>query len=116
LTDVYRQVDVVVVPSLYEAWGLVVHEGLAYGLAVITSDQVGSADDLIDVGVNGLVVPARSPEALAEAMRRLAGWSPEQWEQVAVRSRELVANCSFERAADGFVRACAMALEHRRAS
>ena len=58
-----------IVPSLYEAWGLVVHEGLAYGLPVAVTDQVGAGDDLIDPGVNGYVVPAGSAEGLAHAMR-----------------------------------------------
>ena len=83
LADVYRQADVLVVPSLYDAWGLVVHEGLAHGLSVITTDQVGAADDLIDPGTNGYVVPAGSPQALAEAMRAVAGWTHEQWQGAA---------------------------------
>ena len=60
LPDLYRQADVLVVPSLFEPWGLVVHEGLAHGLPVIATDQVAAADDLIDSGVNGYVVPAGS--------------------------------------------------------
>ena len=47
-----------VVPSLYEPWGLVAHEGLASGLPVIATDQVGAADDLIEPGLNGDVVAA----------------------------------------------------------
>ena len=52
------QVDALVLPSLYEPWGLVVHEGLAHGLPVIATDQVASADDLVESSVNGYVVPA----------------------------------------------------------
>ncbi len=33
LPDLYGQADILVVPSLFEPWGLVVHEGLAHGLA-----------------------------------------------------------------------------------
>jgi len=61
LAQAYREADVLVVPSLYEPWGLVVHEGLAYGLPVIATDQVGAADDLVDPGVNGFIVPCGVP-------------------------------------------------------
>jgi glycosyltransferase involved in cell wall biosynthesis len=115
LADAYRQADVLVVPSLYEPWGLVVHEGLAYGLPVIVTDQVAAGDDLIDPGVNGYVVPAGSSPALAEAMRPVAGWTPEQWERIASRSTETLAACSLDRAVEGFVRGCSIAVERRRA-
>ena len=76
LPGLYRQADILVVPSVFEAWGLVVHEGLAYGLPVITTDQVGAADDLVDSGVNGYVVPAGDHEVLAGAMRRRQSGRP----------------------------------------
>jgi glycosyltransferase involved in cell wall biosynthesis len=114
LANAYREAHFLMVPSLYEPWGLVVHEGLAYGLPVITTDQVGAADDLIESSVNGYVVPAGSPQALAGAMRRAAKWVPEHWERAARRSDELLANCSIDRGVDGFIRGCALAVEHRR--
>jgi glycosyltransferase involved in cell wall biosynthesis len=112
--DLYTAVDALVVPSLYEPWGLVVHEGLAYGLPVIATDQVGAAPDLIDHGVNGYVVPAGSAMATVEAMRSVAVWTDEQRAAGVSRSRETLASCSFDRGADGFVQGCALALEHRR--
>ena len=114
LGDLYAEVDAMVVPSLYEAWGLVVHEGLAHGLPVIATDQVGAADDLIDPVVNGYVVPACSVEATAEAMRSVAAWTPEQRARAERRSLEALASFSFDRCADGFIQGCALALEHRR--
>lgn len=114
LSDVYRRADVLVVPSLYEPWGLVVHEGLAHGLAVVATDQVGAGDDLIDAGTNGYVVPAASSEALADAMRSVSKWTAERWERAAKRSAETLASCSIDRSADGFVRGCTLGLAHRR--
>jgi glycosyltransferase involved in cell wall biosynthesis len=46
-----------------------VHEALANGLSVITTDQVAAADDLVDHGVNRYVVPAGSAEGTPDAMR-----------------------------------------------
>jgi len=113
LSQAYAEADALIVPSLYEPWGLVVHEGLAHGVPVITTDQVGAADDLLDPGVNGYVVPAGSAPALAEAMRSLTTWDQERHDRSARRSAETLARCSFDRGADGFVRGCAVALAHR---
>jgi len=112
--EVYRQTDVLVVPSLYEPWGLVVHEGLAYGLPVIATDQVGAADDLIDPGTNGCIVPAGSSRALSDAMRGLAAWTPAQWERAGKRSSETLAMCTTDRSVEGFIRGCRLAVDHRR--
>jgi hypothetical protein len=115
LPDLYRQADVLVVPSLFEPWGLVVHEGLTYGLPVIATDQVAAADDLIDSGVNGYVVPAGSDEALASAMRSVAEWPPSHRREAAARTRETLPKYGIDRAADAFVRGCQLGLRHRRA-
>jgi glycosyltransferase involved in cell wall biosynthesis len=114
LADHYAKSDALIVPSHYEPWGLVVHEGLAHGLPVIATDQVGAADDLIESGVNGYVVPAGSVEATAAAMRKVASWTPLEREQAASRSAEKLASVRVERGVDGFVRGCALALAHRR--
>ena len=116
LVDVYREADVLIVPSYYEPWGLVVHEALAHGLPVIVSDQVGAGDDLVEPGANGYVVPAGSPQALAEAMEALTAWTAEQWQAVAARSDERLAAYSVDRGVEGFVRGCSLALQHRRAA
>lgn len=69
---VLRDATALVLPSLSENFGLVVLEAMAAGLPVVVSDRVGAADLIVD-GVNGLVVPAGDPDALAEALRRLEG-------------------------------------------
>ena len=114
LEDAYRQTDVLVVPSIYEPWGLVVHEGLAYGLPAITTDQVGAGDDLIESGVNGYVVPARLSGPLADAMRTVAGWGSAEWRRSVARSMETLVMCSIESSVEGFIRGCTLAMEHRR--
>ena len=113
LACAYQDADVLVVPSLYEAWGLVVHEGLAYGLPVIATDQVGAADDLIEADVNGYVVSAGSAEELFTTMSAVARWTRARYEEGARCSAERLASFSVERGAEGFVLGCSLALEHR---
>lgn len=61
----YVASDVVVVPSLQEAWGLVVTEAMACGKPVIGSDVGGIRDQVIN-GWNGFLVPPRNPRTIAE--------------------------------------------------
>lgn len=69
----YLAADFLVLPSLFEPWGLVVNEAMACGLPVIVSDRVGCADDLVRPGETGLIVAAGDDGQLAAAIRRLAG-------------------------------------------
>jgi glycosyltransferase involved in cell wall biosynthesis len=62
-----REHDVLVLPSLSEAYGLVVGEALSEGAPVIVSENVGAAD-LVEHGRNGFVVPIRDGEAIAAAL------------------------------------------------
>lgn len=70
--DAYITSDIVVIPSLYEPWGLVVNEAMACGRPIVATDRVGCVDDLITHGVAGFVVPANTPQVLADALELLA--------------------------------------------
>ena len=66
----FSQADVFVLPSRYDGWGVVVNQALGAGLPIICSDQVGAGRDLVEEEVNGAIVPAEDPAALAEKMQR----------------------------------------------
>lgn len=68
----YREARLSVLPSEYEAFGLVLLESLAQGTPVVAS-RVGGIPEVVEEGRAGLLVPPRDPTALASAMRRL--WS-----------------------------------------
>ena len=63
--------DVLVFPSLFEGFGLVILEAMSQGLPVITTPNTAGRDVVTD-GVDGFVVPIRSAEAIAEKLERLA--------------------------------------------
>jgi glycosyltransferase involved in cell wall biosynthesis len=69
LVDVFALAEATIVPSLEEPWGVVVNEALAVGCAVLASDAVGAAEDLIVPGENGSIYPAGDRDALARALR-----------------------------------------------
>jgi glycogen(starch) synthase len=60
----------VVASRQWEAFGLVLLEGYAAGLPMVATDMPGLAD-LVQPEKTGLLVPPESPDALADAMRRL---------------------------------------------
>jgi len=59
--------DVLILPSLFEGFGLVILEAMAAGLPVITTQNTGGPD-VTGEGEEGFVVPAGNAEALREKM------------------------------------------------
>lgn len=57
ISAIYRASDILVLPSHDEPWGLVVNEAVAAGMAVVCTDVVGAARELVRSGVNGRLVP-----------------------------------------------------------
>jgi glycosyltransferase involved in cell wall biosynthesis len=70
IPDVLAALDVAVCCSDYEGSPLAVMEYMEAGLAVVATRVSGLLDVVID-GENGVLVPARDPEALAAATARL---------------------------------------------
>jgi glycosyltransferase involved in cell wall biosynthesis len=62
-----RRHDVLIFPSLFEGFGLVLLEAMAQGLPVITTANT-AGPDLITDGVEGFLVPIRSSQAIAEKL------------------------------------------------
>jgi glycogen(starch) synthase len=67
----YRAADILVVPSWYEPFGMVILEGMLHGLAVAAS-AVGGPAEILDHGQTGILFAPRNAGALAEAILRLA--------------------------------------------
>jgi glycogen synthase len=68
----YLAADVLVVPSRYEPFGMVVLEGMAYGLPIVAAAVDGPAE-ILDDGRTALLFPAGDVGALAHALVRVLG-------------------------------------------
>ena len=84
----YAMSDMVVVPSLQEAFGLVVTEAMACGKPVIGTRVGGIPDQIID-GYNGFLVRPRSPEEIAEKIIYLVD-NPDEARHMGMNGRRIV--------------------------
>lgn len=71
MSDLMRECDVFVLPSYYgEGLPRSIIEASASGLAIVTTDMPGCRD-AVDDHVTGLIIPAKSPLAIVEALHQL---------------------------------------------
>ncbi len=96
----FRAADVFVLPSHFETWGLVVNEGMHFGLPVIVSSAVGSAADLVREGETGLVFPSGCAEGLAACLQKFLD-VPERGRAMGAAAREHIRRYSTEASAAG---------------
>lgn len=61
----YREADIFLFPTLSDGFGLTQLEALGHGIPVIASKNCGR---VVEHGTNGLLLPAVTPEAIAEAV------------------------------------------------
>lgn len=106
LPPIYSAADILVLPSAYEAFGLVVNEAMLCGCPVVVSDRVGAKYDLVREGETGFVYPCGDVESLAAilrevlpdrdrllrmgqaARRRMEAWSPLEYVEALVEAIE----------------------------
>jgi glycosyltransferase involved in cell wall biosynthesis len=69
VSSVMQSSAVLVLPSRYDGWGVVLNEAASMGRALIASDSVGAAYDLIRPGQNGFRVETGNVTSLANAIR-----------------------------------------------
>ena len=93
-----RTHDVLLWPSTYEGFGLVLIEAMSQRLAVVAT-PVGCAATIVRDGVNGLLVPVRDPQAMAAAAVRLMD-DPDLRRRLGSAAREAVGGLSWRACAE----------------
>jgi glycosyltransferase involved in cell wall biosynthesis len=104
----YRRHDLLVFPSTYEGFGLVLLEAMSQGLPVVAT-PVGCVPDLVRDGDTGVIVPVRDGMALADAVIRLMD-SPSDRARIGANGAAAVASMSWHRTAERTVEAYRKAL------
>jgi len=70
ILETMRRHDVLVFPSLFDGFGLVLLEAMSQGMTVIASTNSG-APDFISNGCDGFVVPIRDSDSICEKLEQL---------------------------------------------
>lgn len=86
-----QSADLFLLPSLEEGLPNVVVEAMALGVPVIAT-HVGGIPELIVHHKNGLLVPSRNPEALAQAIQEFLTFSNEKIEALRRNAREAISD------------------------
>jgi glycosyltransferase involved in cell wall biosynthesis len=95
--------DGFVLPSAWEGMPNVVMEALAAGVPVVAT-RVGGVAELVEADRSGFLVPARDPEALAAAMRKLMALPAGERRKMGARGRDhIAAHYSLEAMAERWI-------------
>jgi glycosyltransferase involved in cell wall biosynthesis len=70
IPDILNSIDLLLLPSLWEGFGLVLIEAMAAGKPCVTT-RISSMPEIVDDAVSGFIVPPKEPEALADACCKL---------------------------------------------
>src|SRR5262249_36551119 len=105
----FAQANVFVLPSLHDGWGVVINQAISAGMAVIASDTVGAAIDLVTDHVNGHLFPSQDETALTAAPRGFAE-HPERIHPYGQASRALAWRVRVEQGAERWHQFCQVIL------
>ena len=79
-----RRALCMLLPSRREGYGMVVVEASAYAIpSIVVAGEDNAAIELVEEGVNGVVVPSADPEAIADAIVRVHEAGPAMRESTA---------------------------------
>ncbi len=104
LPALYKSADLMVIPSRYEPFGLVVNESMLCGCPVVASDRVGAVRDLITHGETGYVYPCGDTDALAALLRNVLA-DPAQLQSVRANALQRISSWTPQASADALVEA-----------
>ena len=95
----YQASDLFCLPSIgpNETWGLAINEAMACGKAILASDRVGGAIDLIKPGVNGEIFKAGNTNDLSNKLGQLLNEKKTGLIKMGLRSKEIIENWSFDK-------------------
>lgn len=108
LPRLYRSSQIFLFPTLWDPWGVVTNEACAAGLPVLVSPFAGVAGELVLDGENGFVCALDVGLWADRAILLLT--KPSIYKIFSERSRNLVNDYTFDRAAAGLVAACHLSL------
>lgn len=84
-----------ILPSLYEAWGVVIHEAVLAGLPVLTTYQTGAASDFVIHGYNGYVYDAFNEKELKKYLCRFMKLTNKGYFEMSKNSKKIASKINL---------------------
>jgi glycosyltransferase involved in cell wall biosynthesis len=100
---IYQSCDLFCMPSKSESWGLAINEAMAAGKAILASDMVGSASDLVKPA-NGMIFQSNNIADLKQKLVKLT-YSKSKLTQKGQSSKVIIQKWNFETQVKGILSA-----------
>lgn len=94
LFNMYHEFDVLVLPTIFEGFALVIVEAMAAGLPVITTAH-SIGPELINDDLNGYIVPIRNIEAIKLSIEKIVNKTADEFEEMSKKARFSALNYSW---------------------
>ncbi len=91
MDEIIRNTGVLVLPSRFEPWGVVVHEYATAGYPLLCSNKTGAASAFLENGKNGFLVEAGQKDQLKEKMNKFSTLKQNELVQMVEESRKKAA-------------------------
>lgn len=88
LQKLIKKMTFFILPSHYEAWGVVVHEMAMSGLVLLLSDKIGAASSFLVDGQNGFTFKSKSQDAIIGVLNQISNLSSLDIQQMSIKSIE----------------------------
>ncbi|KAB1067854.1 glycosyltransferase [Tamlana haliotis] len=85
-----------ILPSLYEAWGVVVHEAALAGLPIITTQETGAASQFVINNFNGSIYKAQDHQALKLLLLKYSDLTEQEYFTLSKNSKSLAHKINLE--------------------
>lgn len=95
LKKYYKAAELLLLPTREDIWGLVILEGMANGIQVVTTDRCLAGVALLE---KKEIIPVNSIEAITNILEVLQGQNEEERYRIGIRNIEKVRNYAIERA------------------
>lgn len=86
LPELLKETGFLILPSIYEAWGVVVHEALLSGTPVISTKQCGAAIDMIIHGENGFLFDTNAFGELEKIVEQISRMSDQAYQKMSEKA------------------------------
>ncbi len=99
-----QQTGVFIMPSLFEPWGVVLHEFATMGFPLLVSDRVGAAEAFLQDTKNGFIFKTDDVNSLKEKLKEMMQLPTEQLNLMGEYSYQLAQNITPKMWADNLMK------------